>query len=160
MPAADPTNDQRFLAQADQFGAFSPFGSPALMARLKRQALRQSGNIRNRGAVLSQFMGLDPTQARGAALNYDAAATGQQADYLNNAQLQQLQGGQDFGRQLYFNRLGQSDQMQQLKLQQQMQKDAQKAQMIGSLGQLGGAAIGAYRGGPAGASAGKKLAGG
>lgn len=106
------------VQQGQQAGFYNPNGSPLLMAAVRRGALRTADNQRRRSAILSRLMGLDPNQARVAAVNAEAQGSGDVSNALNSAQYGQLAGNQDWFRNLYMNRLQAADQERLAKMQQ------------------------------------------
>lgn len=136
---------QQQIQGAQAAGFFSPTGSPQIMSLTRRNALRNSDNARRRAALLSRLMGLDPNQARVAAVHQDAASSGATQDALNAAQYGQLEGAQNYARGLFNNRLGYEDQRNLLKYQQDLANQGQTAAMFG---QLAGRAIPAFFGAP------------
>jgi hypothetical protein len=124
--------------------------------------MRTADAQRRRGSVLSQLVGLDPYQQRVAMLDTERQASGNTADFLNNAQAQQLQGEQDYGRQLFGGQLDFESQKQLMK----MKADAAEKARGGAgamFGQLAGFGAGSFLGplaGAGGAALGKKAFGG
>ena len=143
------------IGGAQQAGFFNPMGSPQIMEQTRRNALRNSDNARRRSALLSRLMGLDPNQARVAAVNQDAESSRSTQDALQGAQLQQSLGNQDWFRSLFSGQLGLEQQKALAKYMQQLQGGGAGA----ALGSLLGTGAGAFLGGPGGAALGNRLVG-
>jgi hypothetical protein len=127
------------LGQGQAGGYFDPSGSPRLREALRRRALQGGDAQRRRAAVMSRLHGLSPEQARVAMLDADMGATQGTADAMNEGELQQLLGGQDWFRQLFS---GQLDFQRQQMLQKEAARQAKEAR--GSpWGQILGAGLGA-----------------
>jgi hypothetical protein len=125
------------IQQGNQSGAFSPTGSPLVMALAKRQAQTGAESQIHRGDVMGRLLGLNPYEQRGQLLNVGNDAAGNAANALNSAQYGQASGGQDFIRQMFGQRLGFE---QQKLLQYLAQKQAQKQQ--GGFGSMFGGLLG------------------
>lgn len=139
------------IQQGQSAGFFSPTGSPQLLRMARMGAVRTADNSRRRNALLSRLMGLDPNQARVAAVNADANASANTADAINQAQYGQLQGAQAFGRGLFNNQLGVENQRGLMKYQNDLNRPTVGGVLGGLAGQFGGGLFGAY---------GNRLAGG
>jgi hypothetical protein len=120
---------------------------PALMAAVRRGALRRSAARRRSGSVMSRLAGLDPMTARFAQVQTEGDAGGQMAGDINEAQLGQMLGGQSFKRGLFNQQLGFEQQEKMARLQAKLQADAEKRARGGfgrqALG-LGGRVAAAY----------------
>jgi hypothetical protein len=132
------------IGAGQRAGYFSPGGSPAIMAATRRQALRSADNMRRRSAILSRLMGLDPNQARVAAVGADTAASGQTAEALNAAQYGQLTDAQNFLRCLYMGQQDFENQKELAKYQSQLNQPSLGGMIGGALGTAGGAFLGGY----------------
>lgn len=148
MPFANTYDPNSYASQARQQiqgaqaqGLFNPQGSPGLRAAVRAGALRNADNLRRRQSLLSQLMGLDPNQARVAAVNADAAGSANTAGALNDASLQQMLGGQQFARGLFMNQLGNEQQLANAKALAKYQRDISNPGIGGFLGQAAGFAI-------------------
>jgi hypothetical protein len=128
------------------------------MAAVRRNALRASEARRQQGMTLSSLLGLDPQQAAVQFGQQANQAAGEGADAINNAQLQQLLGGQEWYRNLFNNRLGNADQQAMMRYQAQLQRQ-QQGGLGGMFGTLLGTGVGAFLGGPGGAALGSSLGG-
>ena len=145
------------INSANSAGLFDPNGSPAIMAALRRSALRQARNRTRQSAVSSRFFGLDPTQARQAAVDTNREVSGQLADTISGGHLQETLGNRDWARGLFGSQLGNENAMAMAQFQAEQQRkllEAQQGTFGGYLGQLVGTGLGAYTGG-----LGKRLAG-
>ena len=129
---------------AQAAGFFSPMGSPAIMANVRRNAPRTGDNARRRNAILSRLMGLDPNQSRVAAVNADTEASGNTADALNQAQYGQLLGNQNYFRSLFGGQLGNEQQLQQMRYQHDLNQPTVGGMIGGLVGQGAGALLGGY----------------
>ncbi len=111
---------QNQIQGAQAAGFFNPTGSSTIMALTRRNALRNADNARRRSALLSRLMGLDPNQARVAAVNQDTASSGETQNALDQAQYGQLEGSQNYFRNLFGGQLGQQNQRDLLKYQRDL----------------------------------------
>ena len=143
------------LAGARGAGYFDPNGSATIFRQTRNAALRSGDNLRRRNAILARLMGLDPNQARVAQVNADATAGGNTAEALNQSQLQQSLGNQNYFRGLFGSQLGQENQLAALKYQH----DLNQPSIGGQIGSLVGMGAGAFLGGPGGAALGSRLGG-
>lgn len=132
---------QALLGQAGQMGYFSPQGSPFMQAMRRREALRNAQNRRQRGSILNQISGLDPSQSRFLLAQNEAGIAGDTANALNSAAFQDAQGNQDWFRGLFLNRLGRQDELDNQAYQRRMMKQQQRGAFLGGLGQLAGLGI-------------------
>lgn len=139
MPVPDYTELLRGGAGA---GYFDPMGSPLLREQLRRGVFRTAGNRRRRGEILARLAGLDPNQQRQAMLDVNRDYGREVSGALNEADLRDLQGRQEFFRNL---------QMQTLPYQYQ---ERNRPGFGSFLGQLAGLGVGAFTGGLGGAAAG------
>lgn len=127
--------------------------SPALRAALERRALRTARNRRQRGSVLSKLAGLDPMQQRAQSLQSEQDIGQTTADYLNEGQLQELLGNQQFGRQQSLQQAGFANEEKLMRLQDELARKNRGG--IGSmLGGLLGQAAGSFLPGIGGGLAG------
>ncbi len=147
---------QADIGAARDAGFFNPQGSGLIMRTTRREALRNSDNMRRRAAILARLQGLDPNQARVATLGADIAGSEGTANALNQAQYGQLESGQNFARGLYTGQLGQENAMRLAKYQH----DLNKPTVGGQIGQIAGTVGGAFLGGPGGAALGNRIFGG
>jgi len=138
---------QGLIGQANQQGLFNPMGSPAINQAVRSHALRNADNARRRSALLSRLMGLDPNQARVAAVNADAQGSANTSDALNNARYGQLMGGQQFARSLFTGQLSNEQNLQNQLRMIKAQRDATNPGIGGFVGGLAGQAIGGLTGG-------------
>lgn len=131
------------LASSQRAGLLDPTGGNGLGFRLRRRgALRNADNIRRREMIRARLSGLDPAQARVAAINADTAASGSVADSLNAGQEAEFGQNRDFARRLFRDRLGYEDQRGLLKYQH----DLNRPTLGGTIGGLVGQAAGAFAG--------------
>lgn len=115
------------------------FGPDYLRNILRRRALLSARNQRHRGGILSQLAGLDPWQAQQAMVTGDQQASGDQANALNEADLQGAQGYQQWLQNLLSSERG----GEMGTLDRQASERFQRSQRPSFLGQLGGSALGA-----------------
>jgi hypothetical protein len=114
--------------KATDAGFFDPTGSPLLRAALRRRAMRTAQNRRQAGAGAAQLAGLDPMSARQSFVDTNRGVNADTANDINESEFQFLQGGQDFARNLFSDRLRSEDETKRLKLEAKMQKDAENRQ--------------------------------
>lgn len=161
FPAAQPTLAGQAagdLNAARGAGFFDPQGSSLIQRATRRNALRTADNMRRRRAIMSRLMGLDPTQARGQAIDAERQASGDISGAINNAQYNQLAGAQDWARSLYSNRLGNEDLNARIADERRYQESHRPgigAMLGGILGQGVGGFVSGY-----GGTLGERLAGG
>ena len=117
----------------------NPWGSPRMMALLRRRALRIAQAQRGRGSRLSELYGVDPYAARGNAVNADVEASGGVANALNEAEYSDAAANRDYLRSLYGGQLDFERQRQLAKIQAKAQSQGGIGQAVGA---LGGALIG------------------
>lgn len=129
-------------------GGRAALGPDYLRSALRTRALRSYLNQRRRGDVSARLLGLDPAQARAAAFNTEQAATGNLTNSLNDAELADQQGYQNYIRGL----LGGERSFEQ----QRQLADEQRRASRGTLGGFLGNAVGAFIPG-LGAAAGSRL---
>jgi hypothetical protein len=138
------------LRQAREQGLFDPMGSQSIMRLLQQRAIATASNRRRRGEVLGNLVGLDPYQQRVAMLDTERAAGGELSDFLGNARLQQLLGGQEWARGLLGSERGFQQNMALARLQAQIAQQMQGGGAGAILGQIlgtgGGAALGKWLG--------------
>lgn len=132
------------LQGAQAAGFFSPTGSPLIMGLTRRNALRNADNARRRSALLSRLMGLDPNQARVAQLGQEAASSGATQEALNQANLGQLLGNQQYFRGLFGQQLGNEQQRELMRYQQELSRPSFGDIAGGIIGQGLGAFAGGY----------------
>lgn len=137
-------------------GMFNPLGSDQLRAALRRRALRTARNRRRSGEVLGRLAGLGSQAQRQAFVDVDRAATGQRADFLNQAAENQLLGSQDFLRRLLSQERGFEFEAQQRELDRKMREEEARKGVLGGLGSIAGAGLGSFLG-PLGTAAGQGL---
>lgn len=134
-PLTIPGMSTDAVYEAQRQGLFDPMGSPAIMARLRRQGMRSMRNQMRRGSVTGRLLGLDPWSQRAAMMDIGRESAGGLADFLNQAQLGQMQSGQDWAR-------GLMAQEREFAEQRRREREARK----GGLGALLGTALGAGAG--------------
>jgi hypothetical protein len=133
------------LQAGNAAGFYSPQGSPVLRASLRRYALRNASNAMRQNSIATQLYGLDPNQARVAQVNAQGMGAANTADILNQGQLQQQQGAQDWFRQLLGGQMGFEQQAAMQRAAQAFQRSQQfNPWAIG--GQLVGAGLGGWAG--------------
>lgn len=114
---------------------------------LRKRAMLTARNQRQRGAVRSRLFGLDPFAARQEMLDTERNASSNQANALNEAD---IQGGMDY-RQLLASILGGERGYQNAGIQQRYAAGEARGMkphgLGGFLGQVGGAALGGLFGG-------------
>lgn len=133
------------LTSANAAGFFSPMGSPAVLAATKRSALQHADNYKRRSQILGQLAGLDPYGQQQNIVDTNREAAGGVQGALDQSQLSQLLGNQQFARGLFTNRLQNQDLLRRL---HEMHQQGQHDQFMGLLGTLGGAAAGSLFGMP------------
>ena len=137
------------LGGANAAGAFSLAGSPVLRAQRRREALRNSRNLLQRGRTSSRLVGLDTLGQRAALQGDQSAASAGTADYLNQSQFQEQQDNLGFLRGLFGQERGYEQAAGQAEQERRNQRKMQLRALIGQLiGQVGGAAVGAIGGTP------------
>jgi len=122
LPTPYGNQAQQMVQGAQAQGFFNPMGSPQINAAVRANALRSAENSRRRSALLSRLMGLDPNQARVAAVNADAQGSAATQSALNNAQFGQLMGNQQYARSLFGSQLQNEQQRGLLKYQHDLNK--------------------------------------
>ena len=131
---------QRAIGRAGEAGFFDPAGSDLIRRQVRAHALRTARNRVSRGGVLSRIMGLDPQQARAAQLGFEQGAGDDISGALNQSDLEQGLGNQEFFRDLFRQQIGFDQQRQ---LQREAAREARRAQGS-TLGRIAGAAAGAF----------------
>jgi len=146
VSAYDPSGAgaAKLLGQGQQY--LDPTGR-ALSAMRRRQAIRNAMNRRQRGLMSARVAGVDPSQARYLLAEGDAASAGDTADYLNQSQFDEQQGMRDWFRNLYMDRLGRSDQLDDREYQRKLMQQQQRGALMGGLGRLAGLGLAAIPGG-------------
>jgi hypothetical protein len=105
---------------------------------------------------LGRLAGLGSQAQRQAFVDVDRAATGQRADFLNQAAENQLLGSQDFLRRLLSQERGFEFEAQQRELDRKMREEEARKGVLGGLGSIAGAGLGSFLG-PLGTAAGQGL---
>jgi hypothetical protein len=100
--------------------------------------------MRRRSAILARLMGLDPNQARVAAVGADTAASGQTAEALNAAQYGQLSEAEAFKRRIAAGQFDLANQEALAKYQHGLNSPTIGGMIGGALGTAGGAFLGGY----------------
>lgn len=171
-PGFDPTNPyagmadntdpgyggttSRILGQAGQSGAFDPQGSVLLKAMLRKSALRNARNRMQSGRVASKLYGADPFQARQSLLDTERDTSGQTADFLNQADLNQGMGYQSWVRGMLGGERGFEQDEKMTRLRAELEQAMQGGGIGSLLGQLLGIGGGAFLGGAGSALGGRR----
>jgi len=133
-----------------QAGNYNPLGSQKIADLAKQNVLGSMGARQAQAANTADIYGAgDPAFRAYARLKAQADTQSEAARAYGAAQLQQAQGGQAFGRDVYLNQLG--------SITRQDPKQPNPLAAVG--GQVLGAGVGALLGGPAGAVAGAGIGG-
>jgi hypothetical protein len=129
---------QGLLGGAQEAGFFNPLGSPMVREARRAAALRTADARRRRSSVLGRLYGLDPIQQRGAMMDADIGASQGAADFLNDAELEELLGQRGFLQSLLSGERG----FEQQKILARMAAKAAEKQRGSPFGQILGAAVG------------------
>lgn len=134
--AAIPNTYTNLIGEQIQ-GGRAALGPDYLRSVLRTRALRSYMNQRRRGDVLSRLYGLDPAQARAAAFNTEAGATNNLTNSLNESELADAQGYQNYIRGLLGGQQNQEFQIGQM----ERQRRANRGTLGGFLGNAVGGLI-------------------
>lgn len=138
------TSGQNPYGDAWAGSIYNPMGYQPYLDAIRQQGMSDAGGRMNALRLQNQVSGGDPYLNAYAALMGGMRGQSDTARLIGQAQLGQMQGAQDFYRQLLFQLMGGAYQMQGVDRQREMANKQANAGTVGALGQLGGGLIGAW----------------